>query len=237
MKNLIKLSAIATLLFLASLPAQSQQAVDFSSAFVVPEKSSIGKIRIGGISVSGSPSIYAVDFGLQSDYSLAITNGDLLTSTQDNLEQSLRNTKWQGTYVIDGDTFTTELLISVVQGGYVGGEIIHTGTSQTGSLTVRVGGEIIKQYLINGAKYDEDAMTPAQIASAPSAPVGYIIRIKRTRAISYHDGVNNKWSTNREYRLSLNGSQLSGPVSVPGDTFGSGVLTSNGVGNVTLSKQ
>ena len=231
---------VAVLAMASVFSVQAQQEVNFASSFVVPEKSGLGKVRIGGIAVAGSPAIYAVDFALKPDYSLGIADGVLLTSTQDSLEQALRNTTWTGTYVVLGLTYTTKLTINAVQAGYVGAEITHTGANADGSLTARLGGELIKRYTINGITYDEDAMSASQIASVVGKnPDGYIVRIKRTRAISYSNGTaTGGWSSNREYRLTLDGTKLSGAVAVPGAVFGDEqISTGSALGEVVLTKQ
>lgn len=229
---------VGILAALVSQSAPAQQAVNFGSAFVVPEFSGVGKVRIGGIAVAGSPSIYSVDFLLKPDYSLVISDGTLLTSTQDALEQALRNTTWTGTYDVSGNTFSTRLVISAVQAGYVGAEITHTGSAASGSITARLGGELIKRYTIGGTTYDEDAMSATQVASvAGTNPTGYLIRVKRTRAISFANGTDlGGWSSNREYRLTLDGQTLSGTVAIPGENFGIATSSSD-LGSVVLTKQ
>ncbi|MEN9843327.1 MAG: hypothetical protein RLZZ612_1156 [Pseudomonadota bacterium] len=235
-KNIFKILVTGLVVCGMSLSASAQQTINFGSAFVVPEQSGANKVRLGGIAVNGFNSIFSVDWTIQPDYSLKLTNGDALNTVQSLLEQSLRNTKWIGTYSVNGYQYSTTLDISAVQNGYVGAEISHSGGVNGSSLIARLGGEIIKQYLINGVRYDEDFMSSAQLSSVGNAsPVGYLVRIKRTRALTYIDSTSG-WSTNREYRLTLNENQLSGTVVIPADVFGTSTDNSS-LGTITLSKQ
>lgn len=109
---------------------------DFSKSFVVPEGSEINKVTIGGIDAQGNS--YNVDFSLQEDLTLAFTSASVQNSLSEKLEQSLRNTQWQGTYVANNNLSNTTVIIEttlnlvVVQEGYVGGEIIHTEPVDSG---------------------------------------------------------------------------------------------------------
>ncbi|OQW94907.1 MAG: hypothetical protein BWK79_04305, partial [Beggiatoa sp. IS2] len=154
------------------------------------------------------------------------------------LEQQLRNTKWQGVYNVNDDSFTTELQLVVVQDGYVGGEIIHSESSETGGgyLHTRVAGDIVIQFQINGAFIDEDALSADTLASLSlDTPTRYIVRIKRVRGLQVvNDADGSSWSQNREYRLTLQNNTLVGTVVIPNDSYGEGDKTSEN-GSIALA--
>ncbi|TXI29126.1 MAG: hypothetical protein E6Q60_05645 [Nitrosomonas oligotropha] len=207
--------------------------VDFSKSFVIPETSGINNLTIGGIEAIGNS--YKVDFNLREDLSLAITNAEKLTSVSEQLEQKLRNTIWKGTYVISDLALATTLQLVVVQDGYVGGEITHTTTN--GYLKTRVTGDIITQYKVVNDFIDEDRIDPKILSNLPiNTETRQLIRIKRMRALEFKNDSAAGWSANREYRLILEDSVLSGVVGIPNDIYGVDDATT-GNGSISLVKQ
>ena len=212
---------------------------DFSKSFVIPEKSGINTVTLGGIEAVGNS--YSVDFNLREDLTLSITDAVIQDSLGEILEQNLRNTTWQGTYVINDDNFTTTLNLVVVQNGYVGGEITHSESIEEGDqfLHARVTGDIVTQFEINGSFVDEDRISQETLEKLSEGTANrQLIRIKRMRALEFRtdneDG--GSWSTNREYRLVLENGILSGTVGIPNDTIGtSDGTTKNGL--ITLIQQ
>jgi hypothetical protein len=211
---------------------------DFSKAFIVPENSGINNVTIGGIDAVGNS--YSVDFNLREDLTLSITDAVIQDSTSELLEQSLRNTTWQGTYSVNNDNFTTTLNLVVVQSGYVGGEIIHSEPVSEGDgyLHVRVTGDIITQFQINGSFVDEDRIDSDTLkALTEDTPNRQLIRIKRMRALEFRDDNDgSNWGASREYRLTLKNGVLSGTVGTPVDTYGTNDTTSEN-GTLTLVQQ
>ena len=68
------------------------------------------------------------------------------------LQRRLHGTVWKGDYKSVRNLYSTELRIQSVQGGFVGGEIIHTTIEEpesSGFLHVQVVGNITTQYLID----------------------------------------------------------------------------------------
>ncbi len=211
---------------------------DFSKSFVVPEKSKINRLTLGGVDATGNS--YSVDFSLQEDLSLAITDAVIQDSLSEKLEQNLRNTTWEGTYEINNDSFTTTLTLFVVQNGYVGGEIIHSEPVSEGDgyLHTRVTGDIVTQLEIDGEFIDEDRLAKDVLDSlAENIPHRQLIRIKRMRTLEFrNDTDDSSWSSNREYRLILENGELSGVVSVPSSTIGADDGTSS-EGQISLVEQ
>jgi hypothetical protein len=213
---------------------------DFSKSFVVPEKSTINKITLGGIDAVGKS--YSVDFSLQEDLSLIITDAVIQDSLSEKLEQSLRNTTWKGKYAINDDNFTTTLNLFVVQNGYVGGEIIHSESIEEGDqyIHTRVTGDIVTQFEIDGSFVDEDRITPEILENlTENTPHRQLIRIKRMRTLEFrneNDGSGGVWSSNREYRLILENGLLSGKVGIPNETVGVDEATEND-GTISLVLQ
>lgn len=212
---------------------------NFSKSFVVPESSGINKITIGGIDALGNS--YSVDFNLREDLTLSITDAVIQDSISEKLEQSLRNTSWQGTYAIDDNNYTTTLNLVVVQNGYVGGEVIHSESIEEGNkfLHVRVTGDIVTQFEINGSFADEDRIDTDTLGSiTENTPNRQLIRIKRMRVLEFRKDQDNEssWNANREYRLILEDGILSGTVGVPNDTIGSNDGTT-GNGAISLIQQ
>ena len=175
---------------------------------------------------------------MREDLTLSITDAVIQNSASEVLEQNLRNTTWQGTYAINDDNFTTILNLVVVQNGYVGGEIIHSESVQEGNglLHARVTGDIVTQFEIGGSFVDEDRIDVDTLNSlSENTPNRQLIRVKRMRTLEFRNDNNNKWSTNREYRLILKNGGLSGTVGIPNDTIGSNDGTSsNGTISLTL---
>ena len=211
---------------------------DFSKSFVVPEKSTINKVTLGGIDAVGNS--YSVDFSLQENLSLTITDAVIQNSLSEEFEQNLRNTVWKGIYDVNNDHFTTTLNLVVVQNGYVGGEVIHSESIEEGDgyLNARVTGDIITQFEINGTFIDEDRIDLETLGTlTESTPSRQLIRIKRMRALEFrNDGDGSNWNTNREYRLVLENGILSGTVGVPSDTIGTNDGTSEN-GAISLTQQ
>jgi hypothetical protein len=213
--------------------------VDFSKAYVVPEKSSVDKLTIGGVKPLWSDLFYSVDFTLNPEYSLNILGVLNQSSIKEQLEQSLRNTTWVGQYLVGPLSFSTTLKLVVVQDGYVGGEIIHSELEKEdgGHLHARVTGDILSQYQIGDNFIDEDRLTPEVLNDlSPDTTTRQLIRIKRVRALEFKDGDNNVWNTNREYRIILENGMLSGSVGTPNDLYGSGDETKE-KGNILLTLQ
>ena len=209
---------------------------DFSKSFIIPESSGINNVTIGGIDAVGRS--YKVDFNLREDLTLSITGSEIQDSRSDILEQSLRNTTWEGNYAINDSNFTTTLNLVVVQNGYVGGEIIHSESVQEGNqfLHARLTGDIVTQFEINNSFVDEDRIDTDILNSLPeNTPNRQLIRIKRMRTLEFRNG-NSSWSTNREYRLVLENGVLSGTVGIPNDTVGSNDGTSSN-GTISLIQQ
>ncbi len=209
--------------------------VDFSKAYIVPEKSSVDKVTIGGVKPLWSDLFYSVDFTLNPEYSLNILGVLNQSSLQEQLEQNLRNTTWVGQYLIYDNNYSTTLKLVVVQDGYIGGEITHSEPEKEGGkyLHARVTGDILSQYQIGDSFVDEDRLTPETLNNLPPDTITrQLVRIKRVRALEFDDS----WSTNREYRMILENGMLSGTVGVPNDIYGSGDETTE-KGNILLSQQ
>jgi hypothetical protein len=235
MKKLVFTISIA----LSSL-AYAEANVDFSKAYVVPSKSGVDKVTIGGLKPSSSDLFYSVDFTLTSDYNLNISGVMNQSSIQEQLEQSLRNTTWVGKYLINENNYSTTLKLVVVQDGYVGGEVIHSELESDGGkyLHARVTGDILTQYKIDDEFIDEDRLTSKILENlSPDTTTRQLIRIKRVRALKFkNDDNGGSWSTNREYRMTLENGILSGAVGIPNNTYGSGDAT-NENGNIMLTLQ
>jgi len=213
--------------------------IDFSKAYVLPNLSQTDKVTLGGIFSLNDSKYYSADFVLRDDKTLSITAMRNESSVKESLEQKLRNTVWKGTYDVHGDSYTTSLTLVVVQDGYVGGEVVHEGQGDNGSLQARVTGDILNQYQINGVFTDEDRIDPSVLEGLPTdTPTRQLIRIKRVRAIKFTDGSDGSfWNTNREYRMTLENDKLTGIVGIPADTYGSDDGTSdNGNVNLVLSE-
>jgi len=212
--------------------------VDFSRAYVMVEQSGLDYVRIGGVKPNWFDAFFSVDFNLQPDYNMTISGVMQELTKREQLEQKLRNTKWIGTYKIGSGNYATTLSFMAVQNGYIGGEVIHGSTAtDEGYLHARVAGDIINQYQVNGAFFDEDSLTAAQIAALPITTTGrHIIRVKRMRGLEYRNGTTmGSWSTNREYRMVLENGILSGTVAIPAGNYGEAEDTSE-YGTVTLQE-
>jgi len=225
--------------------AEWLSSLDFSKAYVVPGESQVDKVTLGGILSLEDNKFYTTDFTLRDAQNLNILEMRAESSVENTLEQNLRNTVWKGTYDVHDDTYTTTLNLAVVQDGYVGGEVFHdseiadTEPEYAGSLHARVTGDIINQYQISGTFTDEDRIDPSVLAELPTdMPVRQLVRIKRVRGLKIINGNDNSvWSTNREYRMTLEGNTLTGIVGIPADIYGSSDGTSdNGDINLTLSE-
>ncbi|MCF6203574.1 MAG: hypothetical protein L3J59_07885 [Methylococcaceae bacterium] len=225
---------IGLFVVLCSTPVLAIDA-DFSKSFVVPEKSKINRLTLGGVDATGNS--YSVDFSLQKDLSLAITDAVIQDSLSEKLEQNLRNTTWEGTYEINNDIFTTTLTLFVVQNGYVGGEVIHSEPASEGDgyLHSRVTGDIVTQFEVDGEFIDEDRVSKEILEGlAENTPHRQLIRIKRMRTLEFrNDTDGSSWNTNREYRLILENGALSGVVGVPSSTIGTDDGTDN-EGDISL---
>jgi len=229
-RNMKKLTL--TIAFILSSSAYAGADIDFSKAYVVPEKSGVDQVTLGGVKPLSSDLFYSVDFALHPDYSMGLVGALNQSSLQEQLEQNLRNTVWRGSYVIGEDNFVTTLQLVVVQDGYMGGEIIHTKSEEAGEdyLHARVTGDILTQYQINDTFVDEDRISAEILADLPpTTPTRQLVRIKRVRALTFTSG----WSTNREYRMTLEDNMLTGIVGIPNDIYGSGDGTSEN-GSITL---
>ncbi len=172
--------------------------VDFSKAYVIPEKSGVDTVTIGGVKPLWSELFYSVDFTLNPEYTLNMLGVLNQSSVQEQLEQSLRNTTWVGKYLIGDNNYSTTLKLVVVQDGYVGGEIIHSESETEGSkyLHSRVTGDILSQYKIGDSFIDEDRLISEILENiSPETITRQLIRIKRVRALEFRDGNNGKWST------------------------------------------
>lgn len=197
----MKKMLIASIALALSQVAYAGADVDFSKAYIIAEKSGVDKVTLGGIKPLWSDLFFSVDFALNPQYNLELKGAFNQSSLQEQLEQSLRNTKWQGTYKIGGSNYTTTLNITVVQDGYVGGEINHQDTQSTQTLVSRVAGDIINQFQINGNFFDQDRIAPDVFAKLPaSTPTKQLIRVKRMRTLSFNNR-DGGWSNNREYRM------------------------------------
>ena len=212
--------------------------VDFSKAYVVPEKSGVDTVTIGGVKPLWSDLFYSVDFSLNPEYTLNMLGVLNQSSVQEQLEQSLRNTTWVGQYLIGDNNYSTTLTLVVVQDGYVGGEIIHSESEGSKYLHARVTGDILSQYKIDNLFIDEDRLTSEILENiSPETITRQLIRIKRVRALKFKiDADIRGWSTNREYRMVLKDGILSGAVGIPNDIYGSGDATSEN-GNILLTLQ
>ncbi|MCK5830885.1 MAG: hypothetical protein KAH20_11350 [Methylococcales bacterium] len=226
-----------------SSPAIWAVDADFSKAFIMPEKSGINNVTIGGINAVGDA--YSVGFNLREDLTLSITNSAIQRSTSEVLEQNLRNTKWKGTYAINDNIYTTILNLVVVQNGYVGGEIIHSESVQEGNalLHARVTGDIVTQFKINGSFMDEDRVATDVLNSLPENTENrQLIRVKRMRALEFRNDKNDKsdnngkWGTNKEYRLTLENGVLAGSVGTPNGTIGTNDGTTSN-GKISLTRK
>jgi len=197
--------------------------VDFSKAYVIPEQSTINKLTIGGVKPLWTDLFYSVDFTLKPDYSLSIVGVLNQFSLAEQLEQALRNSKWQGTYLVYGRTYTTTLDLRVVQDGYIGGEVSHINQNGTsGFLTARLTGDILTQYAINGQFVDQDRIAPDVLKTLPlNTTTRQLVRIKRMRALTFQNNADSSgWSTNREYRMTLQNGKLTGVVGIPAAIYG-----------------
>lgn len=222
-----------------SLSVHAGADVDFSKAYVIPEESTVGKVTIGGVKPLWSDLFYSVDFALSPEYNLNIVGVLNQSSLQEQLEQSLRNTTWIGSYLINDNNYSTTLKLTVVQDGYVGGEVIHSDAQSANgkSLHARVAGDILTQYQINGSYVDEDSLSSETLNTLPVDTVTrQLIRIKRVRALQFTSNSDGSWSTNREYRMVLENDVLTGSVGIPHDSYGSGDATTEN-GNILLTLQ
>ncbi len=228
------------IMFCSVLFSSSTFAVDadFSKSFVVLEKSTINKVTLGGIDAVGNS--YSVDFKLQEDLSLTITDAVVQNSLNEELEQTLRNTTWKGIYDVNNDSLTTTLTLKVVQDGYVGGEVIHSESTEEGGgyIHTRVTGDIITQFEIDGTFLDEDRIEQEVLNNiTEETSKRQLIRIKRMRALEFkNDADGSKWGASREYRLVLDNGVLSGTVGTPADVYGTGDETTE-KGTLTLLQQ
>ena len=84
---------------------------------------------------------------------------------------------------------------------------------------------------------DQDWTTPEQLAKLPIKDTRQLIRLKRFRGMEYDNSSDDRhWSSNREYRLLLQGNQLTGSVGIPADAYGSGDNTRSN-GDLVLQKK
>jgi hypothetical protein len=130
------ISALFFTLLFSILSAHAQD-VDFSKSYVVPDKSALNTLTIGGITTLRDNATYVVNFGLSPDYNLILQGGLAQTSPSEVLEQQLRNSTWQGIYSVYDYHYSTTLTLIVVQDGYVGGEITHETQEQGGGLSTQ----------------------------------------------------------------------------------------------------
>lgn len=231
-------------LLLCGLAGAATPPVDFSKAYVVGSQSGVGAITLGGIAMANDSNVYTANFNLQSDYSLALSGGNVLATSETLLEQSVRNSVWTGTYSVGAYTYQTTLTFTVVQSGVAAGSVQHVGDAKSGSLDARIAGDIVGQYQLTNpvtgtlAWFDADRV-PANMQALVNAktPVQFILRMKRIGANSYANGDLAGWSYSREYRLTLDGTggTLTGQVAVPPDTFGSTETGDNGT--LTLARK
>lgn len=212
--------------------------IDFSKAYVDTNKSSVDEVTISGIKPLWTESFFSVDFALTPEYSLIPLGVLNQSSFQEQLEQALRNTKWVGEYLVNDKNYSTTLKIAVVQDGYVGGEIVHSELNvENGEyLHVRVTGDILSQFKMNGSFIDEDRISVETLENLPlDTPTRQLIRVKRVRALKFIDG-DSSWNTNREYRMVLENGELSGTVGIPDKVYGSNDETSEN-GSIFLKLQ
>lgn len=233
----MKTSITICTLFLAASTLAFADGVKFSKAYIIPNESGENTVSMGGIEVADKA--YRVDFALNENLALEVKNYSLVSNTSEQLMQDLRSTTWTGSYVLRGYSFDTTLNLNIVEDAYVGAEIEHINASgkDSGYFKGRVTGDIVTQYKINDEYIDEDRLSSEELSEITSStPHKQLIRIKRVRAFEYIkvDG-SGDWSTNREYRLTLENGALVGVVGIPNDNYGSNDGTEDN-GSLTLSE-
>lgn len=212
--------------------------VDFSKAYVIPQKEAINQINIGGILVKGND--YSIIDSILLGFNPNDASFQLLSSGQQTIDaqwaaQRLRGTMWKGYYHAVRNEYITELTIQSVQNGFIGGEIVHKTADAEPSNLLRatVAGDFIAQYLISDGEdketkwQDADAVNAEQLS--PTTPVRLLIRMKRIRALeNHHSG--SGWGTNNEYRLTVEGNYITGSSGTPSEKFdNSDDMTGNGL--------
>ena len=178
---------------------------------------------MGGIFSRTDNKFYQAELEVRSDQRLHVGEAHQEVSADGGWENKLRNTAWQGEYDVYNHAYSTTLTIEIVQGGYVGGEITHEPSAgSTGRLHARVAGDILNQYQVNGDFVDQDRIAPEVLAKLPKdAPTRQLIRVKRVRGVEFVNGTDDSsWSTNREYRLTLEVDKLTGVVQIPAERYG-----------------
>ncbi len=211
--------------------------VDFSKAYVIPQKEAINEIQIGGIMVNGDN--YSITNSILLGFNPDDASFHLLSAGQQILDaelfaQRLRGTTWTGTYSAPQNQYVTELYFQSIQNGFVGGEMIHkTADAEPATfLRAKVVGDIITQYLVTEHdesvwKNAEDVVDEEQFATITATRS--LIRMKRIRALEAHH-TGSGWGTNNEYRLTLEDNRLTGSVGTPSDKFSNNdAMTGNGI--------
>ncbi|WP_069470893.1 hypothetical protein [Candidatus Marithrix sp. Canyon 246] len=236
-----KLLCAAGLLITSNAYTDENANIDFSKAYVIPYESGVNTLSLGGVTTLWDNLFYDVQFKLLDNYNLAIVGALKKASPKEQLEQKLRNTIWKGKYLINDQVHLTALQLNIVQNGYVGGRILHSDAAKASEydhyLEAVVTGDILSQYKIDGKFVDIDYISQEVLDKLPSnTATRYLIRIKRVRALGFKNDANDNgsWSTNREYRMILEGDQLKGVVGIPNDVYGSSDGTSEN-GEITLS--
>ena len=218
--------------------------VDFSKAYVMSDAPSSKELKVGGIIVHSGPDTLINWVLLAFDPEKRIfnvTNSALQGSDAEFLEQRLRGTTWSGTYQSLSNIYLTELKLTTVQNGFVGGEIIHRTPDPEASnfLKVEVTGSIITQYYVD-LKGNGELVWVNQDElkyKAPAPPPGFVrhlIDLKRGRGIEYRHNTGS-WGTNSEYRMTLENNKLVGGVGIPPDRYSNNDDLINS-GSITLEE-
>jgi len=210
--------------------------VDFSKAYVIPQKEAVNEIQIGGITVSGDgySIINSILLGFNpDDASFHLLSAGQQISDAELFAQRLRGTTWTGTYNAPQNQYVTELYFQSVQDGFVGGEMVHkTADAEPATfLRAKVVGDIITQYLVT--ERDESIWKNAEDVNeeqfATITATRLLMRMKRIRALEMHHA-GSGWGTNNEYRLTLEDNRLTGSVGTPDDKFSNNdAMTGNGI--------
>lgn len=212
--------------------------VDFSKAYVIPQKEAINQIGIGGILVKGND--YIVTDSILLGFNPNDASFQLLSSGQQNLDaqwaaQRLRGTTWKGYYRAVRNEYVTELSIQSVQNSFIGGEIVHetADAEPSNSLRTTVAGDFTTQYWVSTGEgkeaewQDADAVDAEQLSS--TTPIRLLARMKRIRALENHHA-GSGWGTNNEYRLTIEGNYITGSIGTPSEKFdNSDDMTGNGL--------
>lgn len=222
--------------------------VDFAKAYVMPNPTSTKELRIGGVAIhSGNATVInwlLLSFNPAGTDNKKATFDVLQAGAQatepELLQQRLRDTVWSGTYQSTSNIYLTELQFTTVQNGFVGGQITHKTADPEAANLLRadVAGTIVTQYLMDlkgdGQFTWVNADEVKTQGTIPPSNTRYLINLRRLRGLEYRH-TSSSWSSQSEYRLTLENNKLTGSVGTPPEKIGKDDgLTGNGV--ITLEQ-